>query len=281
MTGRLLFLFFGMLLVATIACEPAATTPAVTPSPTPELSPGVFEQLLALVPDTPDTRSSVKLNDLAAHRQQAGLPPLSEAVEESAGEYFANHSPPVTPEEQESPTLAGWTEVPFISGWSGSGFPGRRTNLGFDYRDTEQTILVEVLPALLEVIQGRYDPEATARALSECDECVPHQVREHSGVTFYSWGEDFQGSLNLRLQPPAFDGLGRGGRIAVRDCLVFRTVETPGIHALIDTSLGQHPSLADVPEFRLLARHLDQLWRLQRLAQTGVSQCLLRGFALC
>lgn len=61
------------------------------------------------------------------------------------------------------------------------------------------------------------------------------------------------------LAPPAFDRLGMGGRIAVLDGFVFRTVGTAGMQNAIDTSVGRRDSLAGVDEFRLLAVGLDEL----------------------
>ena len=61
------------------------------------------------------------------------------------------------------------------------------------------------------------------------------------------------------LAPPAFDRLGRGGRIAVRGSYVFRTLETADMETLIDTNLRRVPSLGEVEEFRHLARGLTEL----------------------
>ena len=90
-------------------------------------------------------------------------------------------------------------------------------------------------------------------------ECLAPDLRERQGVSFYSWGPEEYGNLNDRLFPPAFDGEGRGGRIAVFDNYVFRTVETPGMNALIDAYQGSRRSLADVEEFRLLAQGMSTL----------------------
>jgi hypothetical protein len=62
-----------------------------------------------------------------------------------------------------------------------------------------------------------------------------------------------------RGPPPAVDGFGRDGRIAVQEEYVFRTVETLGMKQIIAASLGQQPSLTDVPEFRLLATAMSDL----------------------
>ena len=67
--------------------------------------------------------------------------------------------------------------------------------------------------------------------------------------------------------------MGRGGRIAVLDEYVFRTLETRGMKRLIDVSLGRRDSLADVDEFRLLATGLDEL-----NAYSGLLTDMTQGF---
>ncbi len=125
----------------------------------------------------------------------------------------------------------------------------------------DQSLLAGVGPQQWEVLRGRFNPDATEQALSACSgECIPPDVREeYQGVTFYSWGEDFKGNLRARLKPPAFDKQGRGGRVAVQDQYIFRTLWTDGMKGLIDASLGHHPSLADAEEFRLMAKELSEL----------------------
>jgi hypothetical protein len=53
--------------------------------------------------------------------------------------------------------------------------------------------------------------------------------------------------------------LGRGGRIAVQDQYVFRTLGTDDMKGLIDAGLGRRSSLRDAEEFRLPARALSEL----------------------
>lgn len=80
-----------MLTLAVIlsACGPSesATTAADTNSPTAEVS--LLEKLLATIPDTPDTRRSVFINDYAAVREIFEVPlPGPDAGEPAFLEYF-------------------------------------------------------------------------------------------------------------------------------------------------------------------------------------------------
>ena len=131
--------------------------------------------------------------------------------------------------------------------------------LGFDIGDMEQSILAGEPPYVLEVASGRIDPEATERSLSRCTECEEPKIHEHRGVEFYSWGDDLRPNLAKRLHPPAFDELGRGGRIAVLDSLVLRTLWTQGMRSLIDAYRNNRDSLADDPDLALAAGELQSL----------------------
>ena len=61
------------------------------------------------------------------------------------------------------------------------------------------------------------------------------------------------------LQPPAYDELGRGGRIAVLDALAFRTLATEGMRSLIATYRDVRGSLANDPDLALDAGLLEGL----------------------
>ena len=155
--------------------------------------------------------------------------------------------------------------APFISGYTE--FAVHTFEMGkylaFDLRTLDQSVLAGTPPGQLGAMLGDFDPTATDAALENCVASVPdctiaiHQ--SHEGISFYFWGEDLAMDLTRVLVPPAFDRLGRGGRIAVQDSHVFYTVETPGMEALIETSLAKRPSLLDSKQFRLLAKAMTQL----------------------
>lgn len=217
------------------------------PSPS-EVS--LFEGLLGTIPDTPDTRKSVMINDYAAVREIFGVQlPGPDAGQPDIQEYLTGLLGP-----------ANIAQGPFITGLNREAMENpRREYLAFDGRNMDQSAEAGIVPNILEVAWGRFDPAATAEALASCSECPPPDMESHNGVPFYSWGGDHQGSLDGRDGPPAFDQLGRGGRIAVSSEYVYRTVETPGMKALIDSRAGDGQSLADVEEFRLLAQAMSGL----------------------
>ena len=224
---------------------PATNQTAIAPK---EVS--IFEAMLGTIPDTSDTRRSVMINDYAAVRGIFAVPlPGPEADQTVLREYFAGIR-----------GLARLADGPFITGLNREAMDNpRREYLAFDGRNVDQSAEAGVVPELLEIAWGRFDPSATASALASCSVCPPPEIVTHNDVSFYSWGEDNRGQLTGRDGPPAFDQLGRGGRIAVTSEYVYRTVETPGMKALIDSRAGDGPSLADAEEYRLLAQAMSEM----------------------
>lgn len=246
------------LTVVLAACGGGEDT--VVPTDTPPSEVSFFEGLLGGIPDTPDTRKSVMINDYAAVRELLGLSPAGPDAEFPALIQYAIDHIVRTDQEPDPDAIRTYTaEAPFITGMSRDFYNPRREFLAFDGRNVDQSVEAGVVPSILEVALGRFDPAATAQALEACSECPPPDIVTHNGVSFYSWGEDHQGNLRGRNGPPAFDHLGRGGRIAVSSDYVYRTVETPGMKALIDAKAGDGPTLADVEEFRLLGRAISGL----------------------
>ncbi len=147
---------------------------------------------------------------------------------------------------------------------------------GFGFGDVDQSILVGDPPYILEAVTGRLDLELTESSLAPCIECPEAEIYEHLGIEFYSWGEDFETDLDKKLQPPAFDQLGRGGRIAVLDSIVFRTLRTAGMRALIDTYHGHGDSLADDPALALAAGELQSLGVYSAILVGDVERCKRR-----
>ena len=221
----------------------------------------VYEELLALIPDTPDTRSWVILADyVLLHKALGIVRPGPGGNQESLEIYF----------ESFITTLAEarlhWGDAPFISGYNREAIQilgtGMSEYLAFDARNVDQSAVAGMPPGQLGVMLGDFDPTATDAALENCaasvPDCEPPLRQSHEGTNLYSWGEEGQDFTRI-LAPPAYDRLGRGGRIAVQDSHVFYTVETPGMEGLIEASLGRRASLLDVPSFRLLAEAMAQL----------------------
>ena len=243
-------------------------TPAVSgDSGTPDDAPdklSAYVQLLSVIPDTPEIRSGVFLNDYALVRALfEGLLPGPgdddrevKSLLQDKGNHFADFHE----------TVAG------INTFGTQSFLGplgkydqfainAHEYLALDLRFVEQTAWTWSPEGFghLDVAKGGFDPAATERALQSCDDCPAPAVQDRGGFRFYSWGGDNEVGVAPRFSPPVFDHLGRGGQLAVSEEFVFRTFTTPGMEALIDAHSNAAGSLADAEEFVLLAQGLSQV----------------------
>ena len=220
---------------------------------------------MKLLPDSSETRSLVAINNIALTRELFDIPlPGPDPSEEALRGYFV--------------ALAESSLIVRDGGWL-SGFHGlgpkviKREFLDFNFTQYEQTMVageVRIRPDYqggyrtcafqLEVIRGRFDPQATGDAIAVCTECPSHDEEEYEGVTVYKWTEGLNGELRLRMRPPAFDSMGRGGNIVITEDFAIRTLEAKVARMLIDASQGKEmATLADVKDFELLAKELDKL----------------------
>ena len=227
------------------------------PDPIP-LWQGPFFDLMKLIPLTEDSRAFVSFNDYTLARELNGIQaPAEDANDEDLEEYLRELG------------STGLAAGPWISGFTRESMAQlERKYLGFGVGDVERSILAGEPPYTLEAVSGGYGPETTDASLAACAECDKPEIQGHLGVKFYSWGEDYKPDLKKRLQPPAYDELGRGGRIAVLDSVVFRALGTAGMRSLIRTYGGNGDSLADDPDLALAAGALQNL---------GVYSALLAG----
>ena len=168
--------------------------------------------------------------------------------------------PPLGSDGIESPVLSS-PASPFLGPFNVMQYriAANLEHLAFDVRNMDYSIVAGPAGEELEVIIGRFDPKRTEDALNSCSECPAYVREQHGGAAYYRWGEEGASDRNLALAPPAFDQLGRGGRIAVLDSYVLRTVANDDMAALIDVIQGETPSLADAEEFRLLGAAMSSL----------------------
>ena len=89
---------------------PAASTPSVADTPTPGTTPAeppapdtddnlpaaVYEVLLGTIPDTPEARSSVYINDYTLVRQMFDIPLPGPGDDEDALEVYYDYRPPLS-----------------------------------------------------------------------------------------------------------------------------------------------------------------------------------------
>ena len=276
-------------LTVSVPAVPAATPiPLPTAAPTPDAdertasTDAAYAGLLGTIPDSPELRRWVHINDYALVRQMFDIPlPGPGDDEDELEEYYKWFPPPGFEGEADDPPVPGFGAASFFGPFNQYKYSTAENlqHLAFDVRSMDQSIVAGLPPVILDVVRGRFDPQATDKALESCSECEPHSREEYGGVSYYSWGEDYANpNLQLRFAPPAFDWLGRGGRIAVLDEYVFRTLGTPDMEALIDAGLNEGASLADVEEFRLLAGGMSRLGAYTMLLSDDVEVWDAEGY---
>jgi hypothetical protein len=111
---------------------------------------------------------------------------------------------------------------------------------------------------------GRFDPQATAEALSHQDgwpswAAAAYTTEEYRGVTIHSWGSGLENHLPDRFLPPHIDWLGRAKPLAVTDKYLFYADSVETVRQMIDASQNQYSSLADLPEYAAIANGLAGL----------------------
>jgi hypothetical protein len=237
----------------------------------PERDEGVITEMLGLIPNDAPWRRGVAVGDVAAVREMLGVERPGDLDDEAA---FIEYVSALFVGNDDLPNALPM--LTFLGFDAGELYVGSRNYLrsfGFDFGDVDQLVSTGSPPRQLYGARGRFDPDAVADRLAACAECPPGTRVDYGGQRYYAWSDDFRQSLTQRLTPPAFDTLGRGGRIAVMDEFVLRANWTEGIEQMIDATRRTGPlgSLADDPDFGLVAKGLDDLGALAAF-MTDVTQ---------
>ncbi len=201
--------------------------------------------LLDRIPDTPENRRSLRLGDQALWRSLTGfnLPDADDPSDAFINAFMEAIAPERVSEGEQLATFPG--QGPFLSGLTDYMTSVQTFDaMGFDQRNVDQTAVAGVPPNLTEVISGRYDRELALQLLSECD-CPQPETASYGGYEYWIWGDGLQGDIMLRLAPPLFDHVGRGGYVLMTEDGLYRTLTNPLMEQLIDTLNGSVPSLSE------------------------------------
>ena len=141
-----------------------------TTEPSPEPGPSIFEELLGLIPDTPETCAHVRIVDHARLGEALDLPPQPDDSGTGKTEFFSMRR-----------TFLSFYEVMSMTQ------SNLREGLALSPESVDQCLLAGMGPQQLEALRGRFNPDATEQALSACSgEFIPPDGREeYQGVTFY------------------------------------------------------------------------------------------------
>jgi hypothetical protein len=219
-------------------------------------TPSVYAALLGLIPDTPETRRGVTMTDYSRGRELIGVKLPADPNDEAALDAYLAEFAKQSVGAQDVRPFGG---LAFIGGYDQYGrLVIRPSSIGYGAAHVDGEALAGEPPRAYQAVIGRFEPGAIKAAIEACDGCPAPSVQQHQGTTFYAWGNDFEQNLRGRLRPPAFDALGRGGRMAFAESYVLRAEWTDGIKAMIDASKGTS-SLGKDTAYASMARELDRM----------------------
>jgi hypothetical protein len=215
-----------------------------------------YESLLALIPDTAETRRGVTMTDYVRGRELIGVELPSDPNNEAALDAYLKEFAQRSVDAKDVRPFGGQV---FIGGYDQYGrLVIRPSSIGYGAAHVDGEAFAGAPPRAYQAVIGRFNPGASKSAIDGCDGCPAPSVQQHEGTTFYAWGNDFEQNLRGRLTAPAFDALGRGGRMAFSDGFVLRTEWTDGIKAMIEASKGES-SLGANSDYVAMARELDAM----------------------
>ena len=196
--------WLAVVTVLAIAVVPSACSDDPAPAPA-TLADTAYEGLLRTIPDTPELRQQVYINDYALVRQLFDIPlPGPVDDEDALAEFYERPPPTGFAEEADDPPVRGFGAISFFGPFNRyrNITAENLQHLAFDVRSMNQSIVALALPATLDVVRGRFDPQATGRALESCSECEPPSREEYGGVSYYSWGEELRRRSATEIRAP-------------------------------------------------------------------------------
>jgi hypothetical protein len=217
---------------------------------------GLYQALLGLIPDNEATRQYAGITNYALLHALYGIEPPAEPADEEAWQAYIGQD---AWDEVSDNTPVAWlvSRPTFLSRVDRQDTFFLGTYLG--YRGVELEVSAGAPPEVYEALYGEFEPDAALAAIDDCAVCAGPAMAQHAGVTYYSWGDDFQQDLRVRLHPPVFDQLGRGGHYVLDPEHVFRALWEEGLIAMIDAWRDEAVSLADDADFRTAAEHIEAL----------------------
>ena len=219
------------------------TPPAMGPG-----GPRTFLKLLAAVPDTPELRREIYLNDYDRALERLELDRPARGDEIALGAFLQG---------LRSPTLrvalvpVAFAESPALTdAWQAA--------YGFSILDARADLVTGLASRdALSVVATDVEPD-TIRAAVQADQQWAADLREleREGADHYAWTEEPERVRIERAAAPR--DLGRGGSLAINGSgMVLRSSDAEVVAAALDALDGGRRSLADDDAFIAVARALD------------------------
>ena len=125
------------------------------------------------------------------------------------------------------------------------------------------TYTYNLLDALVAAV-GDFDAQSTEDALENRSEWSSwakdnFTSEEYEKTAIYSWGDGLEFHIESRHEPPHIEYYGRAVPLAVSDGQLFIGSSTAYIKSAIDANLNKKSSLADIPEYVLVAQYMYDL----------------------
>jgi hypothetical protein len=252
-----------------------------------------FTQLLSLLPSTAIDAGGFVLVDYDKCFQDIGI------------SRFNNNDKPITFEEFDKLVVAvldeGYTGKldflglgNFYTGYGGVGprSPIALENTGYDFTSVDveiQSIIQTNLCGSFEWIfsndtyvaaMGRYNPKTVNSALSNqgtWPEWVKNSYESeiYDNTTIHSWQDGNQNHFGSKYTPPHLNFLGRALPLAVDSGHLFVASMVDEIKAMLDTQQKRTKSLAEIPEYALVAKKMTEL---NASVTIIVDQSLVNGY---
>jgi hypothetical protein len=209
---------------------------------------GSLTAMLGEVPDTQANRSFVAWVDLAAAREQAGLPRPAAGTgsddEESLQVFTGGESSPVR-------ALA-----PIFMDGRGAELDAWSAEVGFTVNDIDQSVDAGVPPEMTAVARGRITVDRVEQAVSSDPSWKDDlETTDHEGVRYWRWLEDGE------LSPPRVTPtrpLGNSLRLQADEGQIRWSRTDGAMHDSIDAGAGDTDTLADVDELARVATFLEE-----------------------
>jgi hypothetical protein len=228
---------FSVLLLFPTAC--AGTGSVSSPPTSGKAQSNVFTDMLRLIPATGNATQVAYVQDYSRLPvEQRQFPPPS-------------------------PTPTGYPIMENNRFWNLARYDPQewQNHMGFNQENVAQEAFAyRIVPMdMYEVVKGSLDKAKIESALKSDPINDDLQTVSHSGIDYFSAGED---GMNLRKRSN-IRNLGQGLRLAVLDDTVLSTTFTRSMQDMIDTYEKKTKSLADLDTYRQLA---DGMARLDAMA---------------